>query len=53
MAAILSNLLIAAKAIELEKFSLIDMPSQGLLVITLAADDKYALLNRDKLTLPI
>ena len=53
MTAPLSYSLITAKSIELEKVSLIDMPNLGLLVNTLAADDKYPVLNRDNLTIPI
>ena len=45
--------MISAKPTELEKVSFIDMQILGLLVKTLAADAKYPVFNRDKLTMPI
>ena len=36
-----------------EKVSLIDMKILGLLVKTLATDEKYLVLDRDNLTIPI
>ena len=42
-----------AKSIELEEVSLIDMQNLRAAVNTLAADEKYAVLNRDNLTIPI
>ena len=49
----LSDSLITAKSMELEKVSLIDMQNLGLLVNTLAAYDKYQILNRDNLMIRI
>ena len=48
----LSYSLISVKAVELEKVSLIDMPKLGTACNTLAADDKYLVLNGDNLTIP-
>ena len=45
--------MITAKSIELEKSLLLTCQILGLLVNTLAADEKYPLLNRDNLTLRI
>ena len=42
-----------AKSIELEEVSLIDMQNLRAAVNTLAADEKYPVLNRDNLTIPI
>ena len=42
-----------AKSIELEEVSLIDMQNLRAAVNTLAADEKYLVLNRDNLTIPI
>ena len=39
--------------IEFEKISLLTCQILGLLVNTLAADEKYPVLNRDNLTIPI
>ena len=41
------------KSIELEEVSLIDMQNLRAAVNTLAADEKYLVLNRDNLTIPI
>ena len=49
----LSCSLITAKAIELEKVSLIDMKTLGLLANPLPDDEKYPVLNKDSLTIPI
>ena len=49
----LSYSLITARSLALEKASLIDMQDLGLLVNTLAADEKYPVLHRDNLTIPI
>ena len=49
----LSYSLITARSLALEKASLIDMQDLGLLVNTLAADEKYPDLHRDNLTIPI
>ena len=40
-------------ATELEKFCLIDMKIFGLLVNTLPADEKYSVLNKENLMIPI
>ena len=45
--------MITFKSIELEKVSLIDIQVLGLLVNILAADEKYPVLNRDNLAIPI
>ena len=45
--------MIIAKAIELEQVSQIDIKILGLLVNALTADEKYPVLNRDNLTIPI
>ena len=49
----LSYSLVTSKGIELEKVSLIDMQSFGLLVYSFAANDKYRIFYRDNLTIPI
>ena len=49
----LSYSLITAKSIELEKSLLLTCQILGLLVNTLAADEKNPVLNRDNLTIPI
>ena len=49
-----SYYLILAKSIELEKVSLIDICKiLGLLVNTFAADEKYPVVSKDNLTIPI
>ena len=49
----LSYSLITAKSIELEKYLFLTCEILGLLVNIVTADDKYTLLKRDKLTIPI
>ena len=44
---------ITAKKVKLEKFSVSDGKILGLSINTLATHDKYSLLNKDNLTLPI
>ena len=51
--ALLPYLLITAKSIESEKSLLLTCKISGLLINTLAPDEKYAFLNRDNLTIPI
>ena len=45
--------MITATYIELEKVSLMDMQVLGLLVNTLAADQKFRVINRENLMIPI
>ena len=49
----LSYLLISIKAIELGKVLLLTRQILGLLVNTLAADDRYPVVNKENLTIPI
>ena len=49
----LSYLLISMKAIELGKVLLLTRQILGLLVNTLAADDRYPVVNKENLTIPI
>ena len=49
----LSYLLISIKAIELGKVLLLTRQILGLLVNTLAADDRYPDVNKENLTIPI
>ena len=49
----LSSFLITAKAIELGKCLLLTCKILGLLVNTLDADEKYPVLKRENLTVPI
>ena len=51
--ALLSYSLIPAKSIELEKSLLMTCKILVLLLNTLAAGEKYPVLNRDNLTIPI
>ena len=44
--------MVTGKEIVFQKVSLIDMPNLGI-VNTLAADEKYPVLNRDNLKIPI
>ena len=44
--------MVTGKEIVFQKVSLIDMPNLGI-VNTLAADEKYPVLNRDNLMIPI
>ena len=49
----LSYLLISIKAIELGKVLLLTRQILGLLVNTLAADDRYPVVNKENLTIPM
>ena len=51
--ALLPYSLITAKLMELEKSLLLTCQILGLLVDILSADEKYAVLNRDNLTIPM
>ena len=51
--ALLSYSGITAKSIELENVSLIDTPNLGTAFNTLAADERYPVLIRDNLKIPI
>ena len=53
MAAPLSYSLINTRGIDWAKVFLLTYQILGLLVNTLAADENYAVLNRDNLTIPI
>ena len=44
--------MVTGKEIVFQKVSLIDMPNLGI-VNTLAADEKYPVLNRDNLMIPV
>ena len=53
MTAPLSYLSVTSKKFLFEKVSLIDMANLGLLVNTSALDEKYPVLDRENLTIPV